>query len=118
GMADEVIVMYAGSIVERAGVRSVFKEPRHPYTAGLLESIPSMIEERERLLAIDGVVPSQLDVPPGCAFQPRCAYATARCAAERPTLAPIGEGSGIGEGSDASHLVACWNPLGEWRRAR
>ncbi len=97
GMADEVIVMYAGRVVERAPVRSIFKEPRHPYTAGLLESIPSMVEERERLIAIEGVVPSQFDIPPGCAFRPRCARAIGRCATETPSLTPVA-GPGLARG--------------------
>ncbi len=123
GLADEVVVMYAGRIVERASVRSIFKEPRHPYTAGLLESIPSMARERDRLKAIRGVVPSPFEIPPGCAFRPRCARATARCAVDTPALAPV-EGSGAGPvphsrpEPDAAarqaalpHLAACWNPL-------
>jgi oligopeptide/dipeptide ABC transporter ATP-binding protein len=107
GLADEVIVMYAGRIVERAGVRSIFKEPRHPYTAGLLESIPSMVKERERLLAIEGVVPNQFEIPPGCAFRPRCARATERCGVQTPVLAPV---AGSPPGA-RGHLAACWNPL-------
>ena len=115
GLADDVVVMYAGRIVERASVRGIFKGPRHPYTAGLLESIPSMTRERDRLLAIEGVVPSQFEILPGCPFRPRCARAIARCATDAPTLAPV-EGSGP-EGSGAEgagappHLASCWNPL-------
>ncbi|HET6487825.1 MAG TPA: ABC transporter ATP-binding protein, partial [Spirochaetia bacterium] len=103
GLADEVVVMYAGRIVERAGVRGIFKEPRHPYTAGLLDSIPSMTRERDRLQAIEGVVPNQLEILPGCPFRPRCARALERCAVEAPQLLPV-------EAAEASHRAACWNP--------
>ncbi len=108
GLADDVVVMYAGRIVERASVRGIFKEPRHPYTAGLLESIPSMTRERDRLLAIEGVVPSQFEILPGCPFRPRCARAIARCAADTPTLAWKAAVEGAGA---RTHLASCWNPL-------
>lgn len=103
GLADDVIVMYAGKIVEKADVRNIFKDSRHPYTIGLLESIPRIDGERERLQAIEGVVPNQLHMPSGCAFSPRCARATEKCRTDVPPLEYFG-----GEG----RAVACWNATG------
>ncbi len=100
GLADDVIVMYAGKIVERADVRSIFKDARHPYTVGLLESIPRIDNDREWLTAIEGVVPNQLEMPAGCAFCPRCSRATARCSTEVPPLEAFEGGR---------RAVACWN---------
>jgi peptide/nickel transport system ATP-binding protein len=80
--ADRVAVMYAGSIVEQAPVRDIFRAPRHPYTEGLLKSVPRLTVEgrkRRRLQTIDGSVPSLLDLPPGCKFAPRCAYVIDDC---------------------------------------
>lgn len=100
GLADDVIVMYAGKIVEKADVRNIFKDARHPYTIGLLQSIPRIDETRERLQAIEGVVPNQKELPLGCAFCPRCIRATERCKVEVPPLASFDEGR---------RAVACWN---------
>ncbi len=100
GLADDVIVMYAGKIVEKADVRNIFKDARHPYTIGLLESIPRIDDERERLKAIEGVVPNQLEMPSGCAFCPRCVRATQRCRAEVPPLVAF---------DGDRRAVACWN---------
>jgi len=83
---DRVIVMYAGRVVESAGVHAIFEQPLHPYTEGLLGSIPSLDDERERLQAIPGVVPSPFELPPGCRYAPRCPYAREACAAEDPPL--------------------------------
>ena len=78
--ADEVAVMYLGRIVERSDVRSILKAPRHPYTRGLLASLPSLRHRGERLASIGGSVPSLAEVPPGCPFHPRCPHAVAgRC---------------------------------------
>lgn len=101
GMADDVLVMYAGKVVEQGDVRSVFKDARHPYTKGLLASIPKMDEEVARLPTIEGGVPNQLDLPPGCPFAPRCALASDRCGREMPPLARV-------EGK-IDRRVACWN---------
>ncbi len=79
-MAEEVAVMYLGRIVERAGVRELMKNPRHPYTMGLLKSLPSLSTSHTRLPSIKGSVPSLTEIPPGCPFHPRCPYAqTGRC---------------------------------------
>ncbi len=90
--AHRVAVMYAGRIVEHSGVRSLFADPRHPYTIGLLESIPRRTERRERLHVIPGSVPSPADFPKGCPFHPRCPFAVKRCGVEDPPLERAAEG--------------------------
>ncbi len=97
-LADEVIVMYAGRIVESAPVGALFADPQHPYTIGLLGSIPRLDVDRERLSTIEGTVPSPANQPAGCRFAPRCPFADARCHAEEPTLRELGP----------AHRVACW----------
>jgi oligopeptide/dipeptide ABC transporter ATP-binding protein len=94
---DEVVVMYAGRIVERAATATLFAAPRHHYTAGLLRSIPS---GKERLQEIPGVVPSLAALPPGCKFADRCSAVQERCRSEEPALVQLG----------ASH-VRCHFPL-------
>ena len=79
--ADRVAVMYAGRIVEIGPVRDVIQHPAHPYTAGLMGSIPAMDEHRERLPQIDGAMPRLNAIPPGCAFNPRCPQVFERCRA-------------------------------------
>ena len=99
--AQNVMVMYAGRIFEYADVRSIFVNPRHPYTRGLLNSIPRVDQEdtkKERLEAIPGLVPSPLDLPKGCKFLERCKYAFHPCAGEEPPLRENGSG----------HFVRCW----------
>jgi peptide/nickel transport system ATP-binding protein/oligopeptide transport system ATP-binding protein len=96
-MADEVAVMYAGRVVERAAARDIFEDPHHPYTLGLLGSIPRLDEERERLLAITGAVPPPFALPKGCRFHPRCPFAEEACRAEVPALREV----------IAGHQVAC-----------
>jgi peptide/nickel transport system ATP-binding protein len=98
GMADDVAVMYAGQIVERAPARALFSEAQHPYTLGLIGSAPSAAVRQARLLAIEGTVPGQADMPAGCRFHPRCALAAAQCIAEAPALRDFGPG----------HACACW----------
>ena len=89
--ADEVAVMYAGRIVERATTAELFSAPRHPYTWGLLRSIPRLDSPRgSRLTPIDGRPPSLIDRPPGCAFAARCPYAGASCLEDQPPLTPAG----------------------------
>ena len=97
-LVDEVIVMYAGQIVESAPVAALFSDPQHPYTIGLLGSIPRLDVERERLATIEGTVPSPANQPVGCRFAPRCPFADSRCHAEPPPLRALG----------VDHQVACW----------
>jgi len=97
-VADEVAVMYSGRIVERAGARAIFEEPQHPYTVGLLGSIPRLDVQRTRLASIEGQVPNPLRRPPGCSFADRCPFAIVQCRAEAPPLAEVAPG----------HLSACW----------
>ena len=75
-LVDTVVVMYAGKVVERAPVKQLFAAPRHPYTQGLLRSVPSLETREHRMRTIEGTVPSALAMPPGCRFHPRCALAT------------------------------------------
>lgn len=97
-IADRVVVMYCGRIVEEAGVRELFRTPRHPYTRGLLACLPRRALDAEgrhatrRLNAIPGQVASPLDPLPGCPFSPRCALAVAECAAAMPPLSDIASG--------------------------
>ena len=95
--ADRVAVMYAGRIVEIGPVAAVIHRPQHPYTVGLMGSIPSIVDERERLTQIDGSMPRLTAIPAGCAFHPRCPRAFERCRHERPELMPAG-----------MTLAACW----------
>ena len=88
--ADRVAVMYAGRIAEIGPVAEVIHRPQHPYTAGLMGSIPSMEHEAERLAQIEGSMPRLTEIPAGCAFHPRCEKAFARCGRERPELLPAG----------------------------
>jgi peptide/nickel transport system ATP-binding protein len=99
-VADHVAVMYAGKVVEYAGVEELFERPRHPYTIGLFRSLPHLAAPGERLHAIPGTVPSAFRFPSGCRFRTRCPLATELCAAEEPELAPV-------EGSTAKHTAAC-----------
>jgi oligopeptide transport system ATP-binding protein len=99
GMVQKVAVMYAGLIVEQATVRELFKSPAHPYTLGLLQSIPKIRgEEREKLVAIKGLPPSLLDEPISCPFAPRCPYVVERCLEENPPLMTV----------TPNHVSACW----------
>ncbi len=104
-IAHRVIVMYAGKIVEEANVADLFADPQHPYTLGLLGSIPRLTgDEEERLTAIEGVVPNPYALPEGCRFSPRCPLAEDKCRAEQPSLREISPG----------HRVSCWRaPLDE-----
>jgi len=98
--ADRVNVMYAGRIIEQGDAAEIYSHPRHPYTLGLLRSVPRLDEpRRERLDPIEGQPPDLTRLPPGCAFSPRCAYRVARCEAQAPVLEPAG---------GAGHVAACW----------
>lgn len=99
GMADNVIVMYLGRIIEGASIRHIFHDPRHPYTQGLLNSIPSITAAPgKRHVPIDGVVPDFLDMPQGCGFEPRCPRRREICRMQIPSLTEVAPG----------HRVACW----------
>lgn len=100
-MASRVLVMYAGRIVEEADVLQLFRSPAHPYTVGLLASIPRLEDRPERLHQIAGQVPNLLELPPGCRFAPRCSYAQEMCLMQEPKLIP----------TSARRRVACWYPL-------
>ena len=97
-IADRVVVMYCGRVVEEGEVHQLFRAPRHPYTRGLLACLPQRVLEdddapaKRRLNAIPGQVASPLDPPPGCAFSPRCALAVAECDAAMPPLAEVAAG--------------------------
>jgi oligopeptide/dipeptide ABC transporter ATP-binding protein len=91
-LADRVVVMYAGRVVESAGVRELFAVPRHPYTKGLLASLPRMDVDVDQLDPIPGNPPNMSDPPTGCAFHPRCPLVRERCRTERPALLQIGAG--------------------------
>lgn len=96
--ADRVAVMYAGRIVEIGPVASIIRAPRHPYTKGLIGSIPSLTDRRERLVQIDGAMPRLNAMPSGCAFHPRCRHANEQCRSDRPPLLPAGTSE-----------AACWH---------
>ena len=93
-IADEVVVMYAGKIVESAPVGDLFADPQHPYTIGLLGSIPRLDVDRERLATIEGTVPSADSQPKGCRFAPRCPFADRRCLPSRRRCATSAPGHG------------------------
>ncbi len=102
-MADDVTVMYAGRVIEQASSLELFKNPKHPYTIGLLNSKPSLNEERTRLDTIEGSVPNPAHLPTGCYFSPRCKFATDKCRQSYPDTRDIGDG----------HLVSCFYAVGE-----
>lgn len=97
-MADDVIVMYSGKVVESAPVKELFSNPKHPYTKGLLASIPSLEQDKERLYSIEGVVPNPFKLPKGCYFEPRCEFATEKCKTKMPATTDISD----------IHLVRCF----------
>ena len=103
-LADRVAVMYAGELVETSGVRTAFRAPRHPYTFGLLSSLPAFATERGQLRPMPGQPPDLATLGPECPFLPRCGKAVLRCRNETaPRLAPVED--------DATQLVACYNPV-------
>jgi len=102
-IADEVMVMYAGRAAEKANKHDIFYNPHHPYTKGLLESIPNSSAAGDRLRPITGQPPSLIRLPSGCAFHPRCTYVMERCLTDQPRLAPVGD--------SGSHTSACWLPV-------
>lgn len=98
-MADKVAVMYTGKIVEHTDVYSLFKRPLHPYTLGLMNSIPRLTGKKKRLEAIRGMVPSPHNIPDGCSFHPRCKFADDRCRETEPEIEEV----------EVGHLVRCWH---------
>lgn len=108
-MADDVVVMYCGQVVEQAPARLIFTDCKksHPYTEGLMYSIPRLNDDRKKLDPIPGVVPHPLDLPKGCKFAPRCKYCTRRCIEEEPPLAKVAD----------NQLVRCFYPDKEERRS-
>jgi oligopeptide transport system ATP-binding protein len=103
--ADRVNVMYAGKIVETASAKELYKNPRHPYTVGLLKSVPRLDQARkEKLEVIEGVPPDLAHMPQGCPFYARCTYRIERCVQEMPPLMPVGD----------KHHAACW----EWQKVK
>ena len=99
-VAQRVAVMYAGEIVEEAPTDQIFDDPKHPYTQGLLRSLPSATEEREYLYSIPGRVPDPRSLPPACLYAPRCAFALDHCWEEHPKLEDVA----------GAHWLRCWNP--------
>jgi oligopeptide/dipeptide ABC transporter ATP-binding protein len=106
-IAQRVVVMYAGKVVEEGQTEAIFEDPKHPYTKGLLKSIPKLGERsrygRQRLQEISGIVPSLYELPPGCSFYPRCPESMAMCQGSLPELADIGK----------AHHVRCWLHSGQ-----
>lgn len=97
--ADRVNVMYAGRIIERGSAQEIYKNPKHPYTEGLLKSVPRLDQARtEKLDPIQGMPPDLVNLPPGCPFRPRCKYVIDKCSEELPPLISVGE----------NHTAACW----------
>jgi oligopeptide/dipeptide ABC transporter ATP-binding protein len=98
--ADRINVMYAGRIIEKGTAQDIFKDPRHPYTVGLMASVPRLDHDmKKKLVPIEGQPPDLLHIPSGCAFRPRCAHAFDRCWVETPELIPI---------DNKKHEAACW----------
>jgi oligopeptide/dipeptide ABC transporter ATP-binding protein len=109
-VADRVAVMYSGEIVEEAPASEIFADPQHPYTQGLLSSIPSAASDRKHLYTIPGRVPDPRVLPPACLFAPRCPYALRRCWHEHPELEATGRADPDNGAPYGGHLLRCWNP--------
>jgi len=101
-MADTVYVMYCGRMVEKAPLRELFHRPLHPYTEGLMASVPKLNEETNRFIRIPDAVPNPMHKPAGCTFHPRCRYCTQQCREAMPPLTQVAEG----------RQVRCWHPVG------
>ena len=102
-LCDTVIVMYTGHIVEQAPVKELFRDPKHPYTVGLLNAIPAITKERKPLQTIAGMVPNPTERIEGCSFWPRCPHATEKCKSKEPPVVSVGE----------ERSVRCWLYAGE-----
>ena len=97
--ADRMNIMYAGKVIERGTAKEIYSNPRHPYTVGLLKSVPRLdLPRRTKLEPIEGQPPDLVNLPQGCSFRARCTYAVDKCATEAPPLMPAGD----------AHLSACW----------
>src|SRR5439155_25554506 len=113
-IAHRVVVMYAGTLVEMAPTRTLFRNPKHPYTLGLMRSVPRVDgDTSERLAAIEGLPPDLIDMPDACPFAPRCSFVMERCWGDRPRLRDVGE----------DHRIACFADLligrsDEWHERR
>lgn len=101
GLADRICVMYAGRVIETGNVDTILERPRHPYTIGLLGSVPENVKRGEPLIQVPGVAPSALALPAGCAFSPRCTHASALCRTEKPPVFEAGNG----------HFHRCFHPV-------
>jgi len=98
-LCQKVLVMYAGDLMEYTDIQTIFQDPKHPYTWGLLQSLPRLDRQRsQRLEQIEGQPPSLIKLPPGCPFHPRCQYGKAECRKEKPELIKV----------SSDHLVSCW----------
>jgi len=96
-VCSKIVIMYAGKIVEDGNTSDVFHNPRHPYSRGLIDAFPNILETKRRLQPIEGFPPDLLDPPPGCRFHPRCPYSKEICRKKEPTLVDMGK----------EHFVAC-----------
>jgi peptide/nickel transport system ATP-binding protein len=99
-LADRVATMYAGRVVEIGKTKDIFYHPRHPYTLGLIQAVPTVTGGFEALASIPGSPPNLVDLPTGCKFHPRCRFATEKCKQQEPNLEKVGE----------DHFAACWHP--------
>jgi oligopeptide/dipeptide ABC transporter ATP-binding protein len=107
-MSERVIVMYAGRVVEEGDVVDILRDPLHPYTKGLLSSIPSLGKKNQRLNVIEGAVPNPLRLPVGCKFAPRCPFVMDICRTEDPALKPIESSTGVTPSKPSDRRVRCW----------
>ncbi|WP_440769787.1 ABC transporter ATP-binding protein [Natronorubrum sp. DTA28] len=110
-VCDRVMVMYAGTPVEKAPVEELYYDPKHPYTVGLMSSIPRVGDDRERLQTIPGTMPDLVELPPGCSFHPRCPYAEECCARKEPAL--LDPETGVAATGDTEHAAACLEYTGD-----
>ena len=115
GLCDQVMVLYGGRVMEQGSAESIFYQPTHPYTVGLLGAIPRIGQDGNTLLAIPGAPPNMAHLPPGCPFSERCSWAEPRCAGDRPTLISVPEQAGVMRACHRSpdqiaHLIEGTNP--------
>ncbi|WP_226481339.1 ABC transporter ATP-binding protein [Natrinema amylolyticum] len=112
-LCDRVLVQYAGQLVERAPVEELYYDPKHPYTVGLLASIPRLGDDRDRLATVPGTMPSLVDPPTGCRFHPRCPYAEEACARRDPPLVESESRTPAADTGPDAHLAACLEYTGD-----